>query len=54
MEVEDMDEAMVAAELERAFGEKYDASEGERHLAGSDADEALSEGGSNGENSWAY
>jgi hypothetical protein len=41
VEVEDMDEALVAAELERAFVENPVASEGERCPTGLDAEDAL-------------
>jgi hypothetical protein len=51
VEVENMDEAVVAAELDRAFGENPTASHGERCPASPDAEGILNEGGSGGENS---
>jgi hypothetical protein len=53
-EVENMDEAVVAAELERAFGENPIASNVERRPTGSDAEDTLSEGDSGNENSRTY
>jgi hypothetical protein len=53
-EVENMDEAVVAAELERAFGEDCATSDGEKGLASPATEETLSEGGSDGENSRMY
>jgi hypothetical protein len=50
-EVENMDEAVVVAELERAFGENPTASDGERCLVSPDAQYTFSEGGSGNENS---
>jgi hypothetical protein len=49
--VENMDEAMVAEELERSFGEYHVNSNGEKRLASPGDEDPLSEGGiSNGEN----
>jgi hypothetical protein len=53
-EVENMDEAVVAAELERAFEGNPAAFDGERRLASPDAVDTLSEGGSGNENSRTY
>jgi hypothetical protein len=52
--VENMDEAVVAAELESVFEENPAASDGERHLESPDAEDTLSEGGTGNENSWTY
>jgi hypothetical protein len=49
-----MDEAVVAVELEHAFGENPAASDGETCLASLDAEDTLSEGGSNNENLRTY
>jgi hypothetical protein len=54
VEVEDMSEAIVAAELERAFGENLATSNVERRLAGSDGKDTPSKGGSGNENSQTY
>jgi hypothetical protein len=54
MEVENMDETVVAAELERAYGENPAASDGERHHVSPDVEDILSEGGSGSENLWTY
>jgi hypothetical protein len=54
MEVEDIDEALVTAELEHAFGENPAASIGEKCLVSSDAEDTLSEGGLGNDNSWTY
>jgi hypothetical protein len=51
---ENMDEAVVATELEHAFGENPTTSNGEKHLASPAAEDTLSEGGINGENSQTY
>jgi hypothetical protein len=53
-EVEHMDEAVVAVELERAFGENPAASNVERRPVSPDAEDTLSEGGSGNENSRTY
>jgi hypothetical protein len=53
-EVEDLDEAVVASELEHAFGENPTAFDGEKHLASLDGENTLSEGGSDNENSRIY
>jgi hypothetical protein len=53
-EVENMDEAVVAAELECVFGENPAASNGERCFVSPDTEDTLSEGGSGNENSWTY
>jgi hypothetical protein len=50
-EVENMDEAVIAVELERAFEENHAASNVEQRRAGSDGEDTLSEGGSGNENS---
>jgi hypothetical protein len=54
VEVENIDKAAVAAELERAFGENPAASDGEKCLASPDVGDTLSEGVSDNENSWTY
>jgi hypothetical protein len=48
-EVENIDEAVVAAKLEQASGENPAASNGEKRPAGSDAEDTLIEGGSGDE-----
>jgi hypothetical protein len=53
-EVENMDEAVVTAQLELAFGEKPVASDGESCPVSPDVEDTLSEGGSGNENSWTY
>jgi PKD repeat protein len=53
-EVENMDEAIIAVELEHAFEENPVASNVERHPVSSDTEDTLSEGGSGNENSWTY
>jgi hypothetical protein len=53
-EVENIDEVVVAAELEHAFGENPAASDGEKCLASPGVGDTLSEGVSNNENSWTY
>jgi hypothetical protein len=53
-EVENMHEAVVATELEHAFGENPAASNVERCPVGSDGEATLSEGGSGKENSRTY
>jgi hypothetical protein len=53
-EVENIDEAAVAAELERAFEENPAASDGEKRHANPGARHTLSEGVSDNENSWTY
>jgi hypothetical protein len=53
-EVEDIDEEVVAAELECAFEENPAASDGEKRLASPDAGDTLSEGGSDNENLRTY
>jgi hypothetical protein len=45
-EVENMEETMVLAELERAFGENHVASDGERYVASLNAEDDLDEGAS--------
>jgi hypothetical protein len=52
--VEAMDEVVVAAKLEHAVGENLAASSGEKCLVSPDAEDTLSEGGSESENSWTY
>jgi hypothetical protein len=52
--VENMDEAVVATEPQRAFRENPTISDGEKHLASPAAEDTLSEGGSDGENSQTY
>jgi hypothetical protein len=54
VEVENMDEAVVAAELERAFGENPAASNVEQCSAGLDVEDTLSDSGSGNENSQTY
>jgi hypothetical protein len=44
--VENINEAVVAAELEWVFGENSATSNGEKRLASPDAEDILSEGGS--------
>jgi hypothetical protein len=53
-EVGNMDEAVVAAELERVFRENPTASDGERRPASPDDEDILSESGSGNENSRTY
>jgi hypothetical protein len=53
-EVENIDEAVVAAELEPAFEENPAASNGEKHLVSPDTEDTLSEGGLDNENSRTY
>jgi hypothetical protein len=53
-EVGNMDEAVVAAELERVFGENPTASDGERRPASPDDEDILSKSGSGNENSRTY
>jgi hypothetical protein len=53
-EVENMDEAIIAVELEHAFEENPVASNVERHPVSSDTEDTLSEGGSGNENSRTY
>jgi hypothetical protein len=53
-EVEDIDEGVVAAELEHAFRENPVASDGEKCLASLNTGDTLSEGGSDNENSRTY
>jgi hypothetical protein len=48
-EVVNIDKVVVAAELEREFGENPVASDGEKCLVSPDAEDTLSEGGSDGE-----
>jgi hypothetical protein len=50
-EVENIDEVVAAAELERAFGENPAASDGEKRPASSDIEDTLSEVDSDNENS---
>jgi hypothetical protein len=45
-EVENMEETMVLAELERAFGENHVASDGERYVVSLNAEDDLDEGAS--------
>jgi hypothetical protein len=52
--VENMDEAVIATELECVFGENPAASDGEKCLASPGAEDTLSEGGSDCENSRTY
>jgi hypothetical protein len=54
VEVENIDEAVVAAELERAFGENCVTSDGENCPASLDAEDALVEGASDGEKLRTY
>jgi hypothetical protein len=54
VEVENIDEAVVADELERAFGENPTTSDGEKRLASPDAVDIMSEGFSMSENSRTY
>jgi hypothetical protein len=51
-EVEKMDEAVVATELERAFEENPATSNVERCPMGLNGNDTLREGGSGNENSW--
>jgi hypothetical protein len=53
-EVENMDEVVVVAELELAFGEKPVASDGESCPVSPDVEDTLSEGGSGNKNSRTY
>jgi hypothetical protein len=53
-EVENMDEAIIAVELEHAFEENPVASNVERHPVSSNTEDTLSEGGSGNENSRTY
>jgi hypothetical protein len=48
-EVVNIDKVVVAAELEREFGENPVTSDGEKCLVSPDAEDTLSEGGSDGE-----
>jgi hypothetical protein len=54
MEVENMDEAVVVAELEHAFGENLAASGGERRPTSPEVEDILNEGGSCSENTRMY
>jgi hypothetical protein len=54
VEVENMDEAVVAIELEHAFGEILTASKVEWRPVSLDAKDTLSEGGSGNKNSQTY
>jgi hypothetical protein len=54
VEAEDIDEVVVAAELEQSFGENLVASDGERRPASPDAEDTLLAGGSDGESSRTY
>jgi hypothetical protein len=54
VEVENMDEPIVAGELELAFGENPTTSNVERQPASLDFEDTLSEGGSGNENSRTY
>jgi hypothetical protein len=54
VEVENMDEVVVAAELERAFRENPTASNVEWRPTSSDVENTLSEGGSGNKNSRTY
>jgi hypothetical protein len=54
MEVGNMDEAVVATELERALKQNPTVTDGERRPTSPDTDDILSEGGSGSENSWTY
>jgi hypothetical protein len=53
-EVGNVDEAVVAGELEREFGENPTASDGERRPVSPDAEDILSKGGSGNENLRTY
>jgi hypothetical protein len=53
-EVENMDQVVVAAELEHAFGENTAASNVVGHPMSPDAEDTLSDGGSGNENSRTY
>jgi hypothetical protein len=53
-EVGNMDEVVVAGELERVFGENPTASDGERRPVSPDAEDILSKGGSGNENLRTY
>jgi hypothetical protein len=53
-EVESMDEAVVAVELERAFRENPATSNVEWRPASPDDEDTLGEGGSGNKNSWTY
>jgi hypothetical protein len=53
-EVENIDEAAVAVELERPFGESLATSNGEKCPASPNIEDTLSEGGSDNENSRTY
>jgi hypothetical protein len=53
-EVENMDEAVIVAELESAFEENPAASNVEQHPVSLDGEGTLSECGSGNENSWTY
>jgi hypothetical protein len=53
-EVENIDEADVVAELERAFKKNPTTSDGEKRPASPDVKDTLSDGGSDNENSWTY
>jgi hypothetical protein len=53
-EVGNIDKAMIAAELERAFAKGPATSGGERRPASPNAEDILSEGGSGSENSRTY
>jgi hypothetical protein len=50
-EVENMDEAVIAAEVEWVLGENPAAYDGEKRLSSPDTKDPLSEGGSDNENS---
>jgi hypothetical protein len=52
--VEDKDKVVVAAELEHEFRENPTASNGEKCLVSLDAEDTLSDGGSDNENSQTY
>jgi hypothetical protein len=52
--VENIDEVVVAAELERVFVENPAASDGEKRAVGSDAEDTLIEGGSGAEKLRTY
>jgi hypothetical protein len=54
VEVENMDEAVVVAELERAFRANPASSNVERRREGLDGEDTLSEGGSVNEHSQTY
>jgi hypothetical protein len=54
VEEENMDKAVIAAEVERALGENPIASDGEKRPMSPNTEDTLSEGGSDNENSRPY